>query len=178
MDIKLIRTCGLIGALIFIVLHSVTFKFGFPTYQYKSYFVKGFSDLSILLSPISGLLGYIIGKTGAKSQNVMFAFGQGGMIAFLASLSFDIPIVIFGIGSGIVKIYFYYMIFLSISLICYGSLLSGVFAIISRDYRQFHRLRLVPQFSINEILTLTTLIAVIFSSIVSIRYSVPPLTNP
>jgi hypothetical protein len=174
MDIKLIRCCGLIGALIFIVLHFVTFKFGFPTYHYQSYFVRGFSDLSILLSPFSGLLGYIIGKTGAKSQNVMIAFAQGGLIAFLASLSFDIPIVIFGIESGVVKKYFFYMVFLSISLICYGSLLGGVFAIISRDYRQFHRFRLPPQFSINEILTVTTLIAVIFSSIVSIRYFVLP----
>ena len=152
-----------------IVFHFVTFKFGFPTYQYKSYFVKGFYDISLLLSPLSALLGYIIGKTGAKSQNVMFAFGQGGMIAFLASICFVIPIFILGIRSGIVKIYFYYMIFLSLILICYGSLISGVFAIISRDFRQFQRMRFFPQFTISELLIITTLAAIILSSFVSIN---------
>jgi hypothetical protein len=170
MDQKtIINICGLIGALLLIVFHFIVFQFGFPKYQYTSYFVNGISDLCILLSPVSGILGYVVGKTGAKSQTVKFAFGQGGMIAFLASVCLIIPIFIFGIESGIIKLYSHYMIYLSLSLICYGSLLSGMFAIISRDYRQFQRLRIIPQFTLGEILTVIFLVAVIMGSFTSIN---------
>jgi hypothetical protein len=168
MDKKIPIICGLFGALMLLVFHFVTFKVNFPNY-YTSYFASRFSDLSIVLSLLSGLLGYFIGKTGAKSRNVMFAFGQGGMIALLASICFELPIVVFGMGSDIVKTYFHYMIYSSLILICFGSLLSGLFAIISRDFRQFQRLRILPQFTIGEVLAIISLVAVILGSFMSIN---------
>jgi hypothetical protein len=176
MDKKILNVCGSVGAIItfFVtfIFNSILLNSLFPA----SYIIAAILGANLAISLLMASVGYIAGRMGAKNPTVVSAFRKGRNWFFFAAAIYVFPISIINyLGQkNIEPGYYLFGVFLILLSTGTGSLVFGTAAIFARDYRQFHRLRLPPQFSINEILTVTTLIAVIFSSIVSIRYFVIP----
>jgi hypothetical protein len=178
MDRKILIVCGLIGAVItfFVTLLCNISLFSSHFQSYIGYSPSGKISVSavIITSLIIGILGFIAGRMGAKSRNVKNAFRTGGVCFFLAAvicISLAHLNIVFSSQYGLNwHIHFLYSTIFWIAIsTCTGSLVCGITAIIARDYNQFKKLRLVPQFTIAEIFIVTTQIAIILGAIMSIR---------
>jgi hypothetical protein len=123
----------------------------------------------VALIPTS--LGMFAGREGARSKTVPMAFVKGaaffgcamavcGLLAFMILVSAPVSS-----SRALLTV-----VVFSTLVICTASLVSGMAAIYVRDYRQFKRLRLIPQFMLQELLIVTTLVAIILSAISSIAY--------
>jgi hypothetical protein len=177
MDKKLLNVCGVVGAIITffvtmlfirIIFHSL-----YPSRFYNSMLLGANLSVSLLMASI----GYIAGRMGGKNPMVVSAFQKGGAWFCFAAAIYVIPIniIIYCETSTFEQRdrfygYFYFGVFLLFLSTATGSLVFGAASIFARDYRQFGRMRGVPQFTMSEIMTVTFLIAVIISAIVSIRY--------
>jgi hypothetical protein len=122
----------------------------------------------VALIPTS--LGMFAGREGARSKTVPMAFVKGAMffgcaMAVCGLLAFMI------LASETVtpsRALLAVAVFSSL-VICTAPLVSGMAAIYVRDYRQFKRVRLIPQFMLQEMMIVTTLVAIILSAIASLR---------
>jgi hypothetical protein len=174
MDEKISRRCGLmgVGVMVLLPLLSTIVALYFSPIKY----LRDFEDFRFLIFAPLGIsimwmLGYFIGKKGENTQNVNFAFLAGGVLAGLIGTIFILPIItvfvcIYGMGKGVLFISL--VIILGVIYICAGSISAGWAAIMARDYRNFQRVRILPQYTISELFILITLAAGIFSSIMSI----------
>jgi hypothetical protein len=123
--------------------------------------------IAILLSFVSAAIGFFAGREGAKRKTVNAAFLWGGILCGLATLV-SLPLLFFTYFRFL-KIYtagFYIVCALFIAIItASGSLVSGLAAIVVRDRRDFGRTRLIPQFTLQEIFIVFTIVSVIISSL-------------
>jgi hypothetical protein len=120
------------------------------------------------LTLIPTSLGYFAGKEGARSKTVPMAFVKGAVF-------FGCAMAVCGTG------YFFLLaaepisprqvclapIIVSVLVINTASLVSGMAAIYVRDFRQFKRFPIVPQFTLQELMIVTTLVGVVLSAIAS-----------
>ncbi|MGA2797694.1 MAG: hypothetical protein ABSE63_08960 [Thermoguttaceae bacterium] len=172
MDNKFLRRCGLMGVGILVIIPSLSMLISLslsPNKYLRD--LEAFKSFGSTPLFITWLLGYFTGKKCANTQSVIFAFLKGGVFIGLTGAVFILPIIIrfiydYGIKQGIIFIYF--IVILGVIYICAGSILGGWAAIMARDYRNFQRVRLLPQYTISELFIIITLVAVIFGSIMSI----------
>jgi hypothetical protein len=125
--------------------------------------------LAFEFSLIAAVLGFFMGREGARRKNVNAAFLWGGILCGLATL-ICLPTLYFTYfrviriyTSGIVIISVLFFIILTAS----GSLVSGLAAIVVRDRREFGRARLIPQFTLQEIFIVFTIASIIISALSS-----------
>jgi hypothetical protein len=126
--------------------------------------------VALMISLILAVFGYLWGSEAARCPTVKAAFFWG---AKLASLVFGGLIVVPSLFSYLyvkIEIPVLHLVFLGALLFIViistiGSLVSGLTAIYIRDFIRFKRKRLIPQFTLQEMFAVTTLIAIIFSSI-------------
>lgn len=121
--------------------------------------------MAVLMAPI----GNIIGKWAATRPSVNSAFSQGAIDSGLLNFLFLSPFFLFSLSGNLsdsVKIICVFILFLiSISTsVCFHS---GLTAIYVRDYRQTGRKRPIPQFTLQEMLILFSLLTVIMSAFAS-----------
>lgn len=122
---------------------------------------------ALCVSVILAALGYFAGLEGARTKTVLRAFIKGAGFFACAMGVFGV-FTVFLIATGD-AIPFALLVLLNFSclIIATGSLISGMAAIVVRDYRQFGRMRWIPQFSLQELMIVTTLVAVILSTMTS-----------
>jgi hypothetical protein len=127
-------------------------------------------------SVIPTSLGYFAGKEGARSKTVPGAFIKGAVFfgCAMAVCGFVYFILLLNIvnetASVTARAVVLAPIVLSVLVVGTASLVSGLAAIFVRDYRQFNRLRLLPQFTLQELMIVTTLVAIILSAIASMAW--------
>jgi hypothetical protein len=169
MDKDLIFRGGCAGALITFVISTATIFLLFLTNEQGPLGNK-ISDAiikSICLAFFPAILGSFAGQEGARSKSVRWAFIKGGLF-FGAAMCVYVVTVVFVMASGGLGLHALLVVGnFSCLIICTGSLISGMAAIIVRDYRQFGKTRPIPQFSLQELMIVTTLVAVILSSMMS-----------
>jgi hypothetical protein len=114
------------------------------------------------------LLGHFAGMEGARSKDVRSAFIKGGVF-FGFAISIYFAMALLGVAMGGFGIN---ALLATADLACLtistGSLISGMAAIVVRDYQQFGRMRIVPQFSLQELMIVTTLMGIILGALMSI----------
>jgi hypothetical protein len=168
MDKKILNRSGLIGAVILILVTLL------------SLMVPSISSLAVLKALwmatvgacfLTGILGYVTGRMGAKSQSVGYAMRTAGLCYFIATTVCALPAVVvmsYRFSERLATMAYYLGFYSIVVFTCAGALLSGLAAIAARDYRQFQRPRLIPQFSMGELFIVVTLVAVILGSVMSI----------
>lgn len=124
------------------------------------------------------MAGSLLGKAGAKCRSVIPAFFWG---AFLSCSTISGILLVFGLlllpllfFSRIEGFSCYDLIPISFVLAiisALGSLISGLAAIYVRDYRQFQRKRLIPQFTLLEFFIVFTIISIIVSFVTTMAVS-------
>jgi uncharacterized membrane protein len=165
MDDRNIKCGGCIGAIIAFIIFSFSVfglsaarRFGLNSHNIVEA-ILAFSFFSIL--PTS--LGYIVGVEGARSKSVPSAFINGAIFYACATIVF-VGLTLFftsdDVSGNILRIW---ITSISGLIISTGSLISGLTAIVVRDRQKFEKYRLIPQFTIQELLIITTLVAIIFS---------------
>jgi hypothetical protein len=172
MNLKEIRLGGCVGATIAFLLGYLT-RVALLLHAYFNDPNTIISCSTLLFEPLRlaialALFGFFAGRVADGSRSVNHAFLRGGCIflgvlffvTFIVSLTRSTPkdderkFIAFALFFGLFALG--------------GSLLSGLSAIFVRDYRQFKRFRPIPQFSLQELLIVITLIIVIISFISSI----------
>jgi hypothetical protein len=167
MDDKSIRRGGCAGALIassvtLIVLLAAHFSAGGSP---GGGFDVVIGAICLLFFPAT--LGYCAGLEGAGSKSVAAAFIKGAVFFGCALIVWAVVFLLFSsewmLGPHA------YLVALSFAalLISTGSLISGMAAIVVRDYREYRRWRLFPQFTLQELMIVITLAAIILSAISS-----------
>ncbi|MBN2578005.1 MAG: hypothetical protein JXB10_03360 [Pirellulales bacterium] len=124
----------------------------------------GFLLLIFFVSLLTGLFGSLLGRFGANQVKISKAFIMGGVISSL------VPVIGFLISAILDWDWLFVFLGLLVIFLCFsaGSLISGIGAIIARDYRRFQRGRFFPQFTLMELLIVITLVAVMCSMIISL----------
>jgi hypothetical protein len=176
---KEIRLGGCVGSIIaFLIayLGLIAYILGYyynSRWSYVSWPVLIFAPLCSALA--AALFGFLAGRMASRSKSVNRAFLFGGLVFFFIVFgSFLLPFFFFQLNSAIGKNSFIYMklgIAFTPVLGCAvlgGSLLCGLTAIIVRDYRQSQKIRLIPQFTLQELLIVITLSIFLMSLIASI----------
>ena len=121
--------------------------------------------LCLLFLPAT--LGYFAGLEGARSKSVASAFIKGAVFFGCALIVFAVFFLLLS-TQGMVGFHaFLVAIAFAALIISTGALISGMAAIVVRDYRDYQRWRLVPQFTLQELMIVITLAAIILSSITS-----------
>jgi prepilin-type N-terminal cleavage/methylation domain-containing protein len=121
---------------------------------------------------IPAVLGFFAGSEGARSSTPPRAFLRGlvffgcavgvcGGIAYLILRNESVD----SFRALVTAVVFWSLV------TCTASLVSGVAAIYVRDYRQFQRFRLFPQFTLQELMIVMTLVAIISSAIASAAFA-------
>ncbi len=155
---ELIQRGGCAGAAIattvtFVVLLAVAFSADRP--RFVSDMVSG--GLCLLFFTMT--LGYFAGLEGARSKSTRDAFLKG---AFFFSCALVVFAVLFfwltALGTLTIH-HFLISLAFSVLLISTGALVSGMAAIVVRDYRDRKRWRLIPQFTLQELMIVITLAA-------------------
>ena len=181
MDDKYIKYGGRIGVAIAFVMVLIP-----PGLQLCIHYIKDsgqvLDELYIfaytLWAPIFliSMIGNFLGKKAAENPNVHWAMVKGGFYAWLFTFisTFPLYIIYFCMNLHLVTdtnliqnwipIYF----FLLLIMICLGAIHGGLTAIYVRDYRQIQRLRLIPQFNLQELLIIFSLLTVFFSALATI----------
>jgi hypothetical protein len=114
-----------------------------------------------------GILGYIIGGIGASYASVPRAFFFGGIIGVFASAFIFCIAVVPAANSDSEFHIFVFAIVLTSIFSSTGALIAGFGGIAARDYRRFKKVRIFPQFTLQELLIVISLVAVILSAITS-----------
>jgi hypothetical protein len=124
---------------------------------------------SITIATPVALLGYLLGKAAVKCSSVNRAFFQGASVIialpvglFLAEFYFLFNRITFSWRDVV------FVVIVSTIFVVSSSMISGLTAIYVRDYRYFGRKRLFPQFTLQEMMLIFTLVAIIISSLTSI----------
>jgi succinate dehydrogenase hydrophobic anchor subunit len=124
---------------------------------------------------ILSLFGFLAGRLAGRSKNVIRAFLWGGLVFF--GLVFGVFFLTFFVISLMNTHAYDFPATLRrcITIACLlgfltasGSLLCGMSAIVVRDYGQSRKVRLVPQFTLQELLIVVTLAFIIMSFMASI----------
>jgi hypothetical protein len=122
-----------------------------------------FASLALLVAP----LGYFWGKDAAMCRSIWIAFLRGA--GFCGAIAGAITMLVW-IGSFLMQTrrdsFFELCAMLfsrGFALACFGAFLSGVSAIYVRDFRALQRSRLLPQFTMQEMLVIFTLLGIIIS---------------
>jgi hypothetical protein len=163
MDDNSIKRGGYAGAAIaasvtFIVLISVFFS-----ENRDPNIIPG--ALCLLFFPAT--LGYFAGLEGARSRSVRWAFIKGAIFFGCALIVFAVLFLLIS-AQGMLG---FHALLVSLAfaalIISTGALISGMAAIVVRDYRDYGRWRIIPQFTLQELMIVITLAAIILSSITS-----------
>ena len=107
---------------------------------------------SVCFAMIPATLGFFAGKEGARSKTVPFAFIKGG-IFFGCAMGVFVVAFFLGAAAG----QQWYVLLVGVVFSC--------LIIAFRDYREFGRTRLIPQFTLQELMIVTTLFGIIISTI-------------
>jgi hypothetical protein len=133
----------------------------------------------ITVLPIAGVsiwtltaAGSFLGKAAARCRSVNAAFIWGGFISGLTifSITFVLLFPFFLLShfdlfprKDLIPLFFVLSI-----ISAFGSLISGLAAIYVRDYRQSQRKRWIPQFTLQEIFIVFTIVSIISSAMTSV----------
>jgi hypothetical protein len=137
------------------------------------FILNAFLFLGILL----GCLGYIVGGTGANCSNVASAFLSGAILCGIAPVFIFCFVLIASVGNESMEYLFNFAIALTCIISAAGALISGFGAIAARDYRRFQKMRIFPQFTLQELFIVSLLVAVILSAIASFPL-MPKMSSP
>jgi hypothetical protein len=173
MDYQFIRRGGVLGALIAFIVTIVAM----PLFVMAS--TRGARDpliepalidiavqTAVCLSFLFAALGYIAGREGARSETIVRACIKGAALFAVATAIFIL--INFPRSSGPFPSQLLATIAsFSCSMVAGGALASGLAAIVVRDRRQFGRARLIPQFTLQEIFIVFTIVSVIISALAS-----------
>jgi hypothetical protein len=175
MNKKIINICGLIAGVItgstaLLCINTIFHSQFYIHIDLSSHGIHGYSshtpETSICVSLFIGIIGFIAGRAGAKSRSVKHAFWTGAAGFFLAmTISMSLLMIKLNLLSPINHSDVYQGIFWITTSTCTGSLACGLAAIMARDYIRFQRIRLIPQFTIVELLSIVTLFAIILGSL-------------
>lgn len=166
MDDKLIRMGGNTGAVIAFSVTMIVFIAMSVAQNDSSVFPRVISG-GLCFSILPTSLGYFAGLEGARSKSVRSAFIKGAIFFGCAVSVFMLPLYFFSIQGNVVSNGFLIAVSFAAVVISTASLVSGVAAIVVRDYWEFGRWRLIPQFSLQELMIVVTLTAIILSAIAS-----------
>jgi hypothetical protein len=166
MEDKLIRMGGNTGAVIAFSVALAVF-IAMSIAQNRSSAFPGMIAVGLWFSIFPISLGYFAGLEGARSKSVRSAFIKGAiffgcavsvfiLLLFYSSIRGEAPSNGLLVGISFAAI-----------IISTASLISGMAAIVVRDYREFGRRRLFPQFTLQELMIVVTLTAIILSAIAS-----------
>jgi hypothetical protein len=126
--------------------------------------------IALMLAFIAALIGFFAGREGARCKTVNAAFLRGAILCGLATL-ICLPTLFFTYFRAI-KMYtsgFFILCLIFIAIItASGALVSGLAAIAVRDCREFGRARLIPQFTLQEIFIVFTIVSIIISAMTSV----------
>jgi hypothetical protein len=122
-----------------------------------------------VLGFLLGVLGYIIGGIGAGYSSIPRAFFSGSVLGGFAS-AFIFIVVVTSVGSVNLARMFLFVVLLTCIFSSTGALIGGFGAIAARDYRRFQKVRFLPQFTLQELFIVITLVAVILSAIASWQF--------
>jgi hypothetical protein len=125
--------------------------------------------LSLMLSFVAAAVGFFAGREGAKSRSVNAAFLWGGILCGLATFLCLLGLFFTSFRTESVYTTGFYIlraIFFTITTAS-GSLVAGMAAIAVRDRRDFGRTRWIPQFTLQEIFIVFTIVSVIISAMAS-----------
>jgi hypothetical protein len=116
--------------------------------------------------------GSLLGKAAAKCQSVKSAFLWGAFLSgpTILCLIFILllPFFIFSHVDQFTRKDLIPLFFVLTIISAFGSFISGLAAIYVRDYRQFQRKRWIPQFTLQEIFIVFTIISVIISAMTTL----------
>jgi hypothetical protein len=149
----------------------------------SEYFTSRWTHLplfEVFFSPLclactASMLGYLSGRLAGrcKSVNRAFVWGGGAFVLLFAGVF----LLVFCLSELSLKVGRDYFIYIKMivafapilgSFAAWGSLLCGLSAIVVRDFRQTKRMRLVPQFTLQELLIAVTLSIVLMSCVASV----------
>jgi hypothetical protein len=168
MNDNLIRRGGYAGGLIAFVVTLTTLVLR-NLIASGGYWMVPMLAGSTCFALVPGSLGYFAGKEGARSKTVAIAFIKGAVF-FGCAMSVCIAMsILAALAQNEWHVILVAIIF-SCLIIATASLISGMAAIVVRDYRQFGRTRLIPQFTLQELMIVTTLVAVILSTMTSMAF--------
>jgi hypothetical protein len=121
--------------------------------------------LFFVLSFLLGMLGCCAGGWGAECQNVFRAFFFGGFIFAILPVILVSCIYYFSASAERIPNYLLCAVALIALFSSSGALVSGLGAILARDYRKFQKKRIIPQFTLQELFVICSLVVVITSVI-------------
>jgi hypothetical protein len=145
-----------------LMLASVFLMFVLRSGDAHSLFYRLATGLFLLLMPLAVAAGNYLGGMAAKCANASNAFWRGassGPIAVALSFPFLLGFSFIIRSSRDIYVLLCVYAFLAFS----GSLVTGVAAIYVRDYRQFQSKRWIPQFTLQEMFIVFTLISMIIA---------------
>jgi hypothetical protein len=151
---------SLVGFLTVMIFSQTGFPFVF-TWPYRNF--VNFAIFTLGFLPF----GIFIGVKAIGAHGVKSAFMKGGLWTAALASTLSLIAVLYNQIKG-QNLLVYYLIFAVVILAATSSLIAGIAAIVARDFRQFNKLRIVPQFTISEMLIVTSLFALILGSIISI----------
>jgi hypothetical protein len=125
---------------------------------------------SFVMAALMATIGSLIGKWAATRPTANSAFLRGGIISGLISVGLFAPLSVLGLlFDQMYEFIKYISVFLLLTILITAcvSFLSGLTAICVRDCRQTGRKRLIPQFTLQEMLIVFSLLAVIMSVLAS-----------
>jgi hypothetical protein len=122
---------------------------------------------------VAAVLGHLWGMDAAKCPTVNAAFLRGGKIAALIYAAFfalaylETPYFqkMSLLFPGVISIITFFQLVIVAGV---GALHSGLTAIYVRDYLEFDRIRKIPQFTLQEIFIVFTIVSVIISAMTTI----------
>ena len=126
--------------------------------------------IALILSFVAAVIGFFAGREGARCLSVNAAFLRGGILCGLAT-AICLPVLSFTYFRTL-HIYtsgFYILCVLFFTILtASGALVSGLAAIAVRDRRESGRNRLIPQFTLQEIFIVFTIVSIIISAMTSV----------
>ncbi|MCC6125661.1 MAG: hypothetical protein IT426_11910 [Pirellulales bacterium] len=120
---------------------------------------------ALCVSFILAALGYFAGLEGARSKTVVRAFVKGAILFACAMGVYGILAIALIARNAVMPFALLIILNVSCLVVASGALISGMAAIVVRDYRQFGRTRFFPQFTLQELMIVTTLVGIILSTL-------------
>jgi hypothetical protein len=129
--------------------------------------LRGVLIKSFMFSLIFGGLGYAAGGSGARCQNVLRAIVSGILLLAIAcGVVFSLYLLL-GMNVETARRYWFLAFRWTVVFALSGGLVSGWGSIIARDYRRFQKLRVIPQFTLQEMFIFSFLVMIMVSAISS-----------
>ena len=133
--------------------------------------VIGGLTCTLLSTIIMASCGSLLGKSAARRPSVNAAFLQGAIISGLTIFGITIIILAPHLLHYQLEVFsrneLLHLFCLLIILTASGTLISGLAAIYVRDYRQSQTKRWIPQFTLQEMIVVFTIISIIISAMTS-----------